>query len=366
MSATDSHAIAPSPAVAAGHEDPGHTGAHHDHPPHLAHHFDTPEQQFDTAKVGMWTFLATEILMFGGLFCAYAVYRYNNPDVFRYSEHHLDTTLGAVNTVVLLTSSLTMALAVRAAQLGRTKQLCILLSLTLLGGFGFMGIKAVEYYDKYEHVLMPGSYNRYDRAGNPEAFQHALPEILGLAGHDEAAEFVAEHGISDSEEATHAAASDPEGEESTQAEAAAPAGADETVDEAAAQVALNQRLARIDPSYIDPNAGQDDAARIRPSFATTTGIVAAEREAAYGVAYTDLSVKEQSNVKAFFSIYFMATGLHGIHVLVGMGLIGWILLRSAAGAFGPAYFTPVDLVGLYWHLVDLIWIFLFPLLYLIH
>src|SRR5690606_16697663 len=124
-------------------------------------------------------FLATEILMFGGLFCAYAVYRYNNPDVFRYSEHHLNTTLGAINTVVLLTSSLTMALAVRAAQLGQKTQLVVLLSLTLLGGFGFMGIKAKEYYDKYTHVLLPGTYNRYDRAANPEAFQQALPEILG-------------------------------------------------------------------------------------------------------------------------------------------------------------------------------------------
>lgn len=370
MSAIDPTAIPHAAAHAAAADD------HHDHPPHLAHHFDTPEQQFDAAKVGMWTFLATEILMFGGLFCAYAVFRFNNPDVFRYSEHHLNTTLGAINTVVLLASSLTMALAVRAAQLGQKKQLCILLCLTLLGGFGFMGIKAKEYYDKYHHGLMPGAYNSYDRAGNPEGFQeHVLPGILGAGGHGEAAEHaVAEHGISDQSQTTYdAAPSDPEditpahpAEGTASQEGQAPGGAEETVDDAAAQVELNQRLSRIGPSYVDPHAGQSDAAKVRPNFAATTGVVTSQLPESHGVTYTDLSVKEQSNIKAFFSIYFLATGLHGIHVLVGMGLITWILIRSAAGAFGPAYFTPVDLVGLYWHLVDLIWIFLFPLLYLIH
>src|SRR5687768_15511088 len=116
MSAIDPTAIAHGHDPHAGH-DAAHD--HHAHPPHLAHHFDTPEQQFDSGKLGMWTFLATEILMFGGLFCAYAVYRYNHPDVFRYGEHHVDTRWGAINTIILLTSSLTMAMGVRYAQLGR-------------------------------------------------------------------------------------------------------------------------------------------------------------------------------------------------------------------------------------------------------
>ena len=227
----------------------------HEHSPHLQHHFDTPEQQFDAGKLGIWLFLATEILLFGGLFCAYAIYRANHPEIFLYAHQFLDKVLGGTNTVILLCSSLTMAWAVRASQLGQRKLLIVLLSLTLLGGFGFMGIKYVEYKAKWEHGLLPGT--------------HFAPheESTGGPGH----------------------------------------GPGET-----------------------PEHG-----------------------------------KRPSNVQIFFGIYFLMTGLHGIHVLAGMGAITWILVRSVKGHFGPEYFTPVDFVGLYWHLVDLIWIFLFPLLYLI-
>src|SRR5688500_15184335 len=134
------------------HDDHGHT---HAHPPHLAHHFDTPEQQFDSGKLGMWTFLATEILMFGGLFCAYAVYRYNHPDVFRYGEHHVNTMWGAINTIILLTSSLTMAMGVRAAQLGQKNILVAMLALTLLGGRGFMVVKPTEKKKKGDNANVP-------------------------------------------------------------------------------------------------------------------------------------------------------------------------------------------------------------------
>src|SRR5690606_28692556 len=109
-----------------------HGDGTHSHNPYLAHHFDTPRQQMETGKLGMWVFLATEILMFGGLFCAYAVYRANNPDIFLYGHHFLDTKWGAINTVVLIASSFTMAWGVRAAQLGQQKLLVALLSLTLL------------------------------------------------------------------------------------------------------------------------------------------------------------------------------------------------------------------------------------------
>src|SRR5437762_2288180 len=131
--------------------------AHHD--PHLAHHFDTLEQQFNSNKLGMWVFLGTEILMFGGLFCAYSVYRHNHPDIFVYSHAYLDKWLGALNTVVLITSSLTMAWGVRAAQMGKTKLLVALMALTLLGGAGFMVIKSIEYHKKWEHGLFVGSAN---------------------------------------------------------------------------------------------------------------------------------------------------------------------------------------------------------------
>src|SRR5947209_15282881 len=131
--------------VATTRAPPAHNGDHaHAHDPHLAHHFDSPEQQFDSAKLGMWVFLGTEILMFGGLFCAYSVYRHNHPDVFAVAHEALNRWLGAVNTIVLITSSLTMAWGVRASQLGNGAVLRWLLAATLFGGFGFLGIKAIE------------------------------------------------------------------------------------------------------------------------------------------------------------------------------------------------------------------------------
>ncbi len=250
----------------------------HEHPPYLKHHFDTPEQQFDAGKLGIWIFLATEVLLFGGLFCAYAIYRANHPEIFIYAHQFLDKRLGGTNTVVLLCSSLTMAWGVRAAQLGQRKLLIALLSLTLLGGFGFMSIKYVEYKAKWEHGLLPGTH---------------------FAPHEEGHETAA-------------------------------------------------------PAKAAPAA----SATFQPSAAGPSGTV---RPGAVRVAHG----RRPDNTQIFFGIYFLMTGLHGLHVLVGMGAIAWILVRSIKGEFGPEYFTPVDFVGLYWHLVDLIWIFLFPLLYLI-
>jgi cytochrome c oxidase subunit III len=258
--------------------------------PHLKHHFESAEQQFEAGKLGIWLFLATEILLFGGLFCAYAIYRANHHEVFVYAHQYLDKVLGATNTVILLCSSLTMAWAVRASQLGQRRLLIALLSMTLLGGAGFMGIKYVEYKAKWEHGLLPGT--------------HYSP-------HEEA-------------EADPAPAS-------PAAPATAPAA---------------------------PGTGTT----IKPAALGPTG-AARSSEAAEGSAAPH--GKRPSNVQIFFGIYFLMTGLHGIHVLAGMVAIAWILVRSIKGQFGPEYFTPVDFVGLYWHLVDLIWIFLFPLLYLI-
>jgi len=282
-----------------------------DHPDFLQHHFETPAQQFDSGKLGMWLFLATEILLFGGLFCAYAVYRANHPEIFIYAHTFLDTNLGAINTVVLLTSSLTMAWAVRASQLGQTKLLMILLSLTLLGGFGFMGIKTIEYKSKWEHGLL------WARSYHPET--HGTGHAAAEEPHEEAAE-------------EHAAAA-----EAPPADAA-------TAEPVAAEGPFAPEQSKVAPAATGP---QGLAVPADP-----------EHLAEHGA--------EPKNVQIFFSIYFLMTGLHGIHVIIGMLAIGWILLRARRGDFSPAYFTPVDLVGLYWHLVDLIWIFLFPLLYLIH
>ncbi|MFZ5830365.1 MAG: cytochrome c oxidase subunit 3 [Planctomycetota bacterium] len=229
------------------------------HPPYLAHHFDTPRQQFESGKLGMWIFLLTEVLLFSGLFCAYAVWRAINSNDLKYACWFLDTDLGAVNTVILITSSLTMAWAVRCAQLGQKRGLVVLLSLTLLGGFGFLGIKTVEYKHKWDEGLL------WERRFDPT--DHAL--------------------------------------------------------EVAAQ--------RMGPTH----------------------------------ALGDLSANAKT-LGRFFSLYFLMTGLHGAHVIAGMIAIAWVLRRAIRGDFFESYFGPVDYVGLYWHLVDLVWIYLFPLLYLIH
>ena len=277
---------------------------------HLAHHFDTPQQQFESGRLGMWIFLGTEILMFGGLFCAYAVYRHSHPDVFRYAHAYLDKMLGAVNTIILITSSLTMAWAVRCAQINKRRGLITLLACTILGGLGFICVKAVEYEHKWKHHLWIGTANVFS------------PQYKGGAKIEE--------------------------------EPAPPV----------PQPAV--RVLRPDPEAIDPNANTIDAPKLRPSWVMPTGLAARQIEEHRHLEYRDLQKLERQRVATFFSIYFLMTGLHGLHVLVGLGLIAWIMIRAARGAFGSAYYTPVDLVGLYWHLVDLIWIFLFPLLYLIH
>ncbi|MBN2328835.1 MAG: cytochrome c oxidase subunit 3, partial [Candidatus Omnitrophica bacterium] len=145
------------------------TVEHHSDEANLQHHFDTPKQQFESGKLGMWIFLATEILFFGGLFVAYAVYRSHHPEIFLYAHQFLDKILGGVNTVVLICSSLTMAWAVRCAQLSRRTGLIVCLFLTLLCAFGFMGIKYVEYEQKWKHGLLWGErYKPQSHASHEE------------------------------------------------------------------------------------------------------------------------------------------------------------------------------------------------------
>ncbi|MDO9694972.1 MAG: cytochrome c oxidase subunit 3 family protein [Candidatus Latescibacteria bacterium] len=269
--------------------------------PHLQHHFESMAQQYDSGKFGMWLFLVTEVLLFGGLFCAYAVYRANHPEIFAYAHQFLDKTLGGLNTLVLIVSSLTMAMAVRCAQLGQQRRLKQMLAATLLCACIFLGVKGVEYEHKWKHGLLWGT--------------HYVPQGETVAPADAAGA------------ATTA--------ETTAAAAAAPADGGTTLPHAATGP---QGLAdHSQPGHGGASHGGHGPAGPAPR-----------------------------NVHLFFGIYFVMTGLHGIHVLAGMIAIVWLLRRSAAGEFGPEYFAPVDFVGLYWHLVDLIWIFLFPLLYLIH
>lgn len=270
----------------------------HEHPPHLQHHFDTPAQQFESVVLGMWLFLATEILLFGGLFCAYAVYRANHPEIFEYAHVYLSKPLGAINTVILLVSSFTMATAVWAAQHTRRRLLVTMLAVTIACGLGFLGIKYVEYEHKWKDGLLWGKH-----------YQPAHPHP-GFAAHA-----AAEHGT-----APAPAASQP---------TTAPAG---------------------ETAWIVQPAQSGPRGLLRP-----------------GAAPLEMSTEPKvHNVQVFFAVYFAMTGLHGLHVIAGLALIAWLLVRAQLGHFTATYFTPVPIVGLYWHVVDLIWIYLFPLLYLIH
>ncbi len=262
---------------------------HADHDPHLAHHFPSRQRQFEAGKLGMWLFLATEILLFGGLFCAYAVYRASHPEIFVWAHRFLDTSLGAFNTAVLIGSSFTMAWAVRAAQLGQQRALERLLAATILLAAVFLAVKGVEYEHKWKEGLLWG-----------KRFRPPAAEVTGAASQAPAVSL----------------ASAPSTDERSEIPLAPPG-----------PPGLSEGVAALPPT------GGDGPPR---------------------------------NVQIFFGVYFAMTGLHALHVVAGMVLLGVMLVRARRGAFGPSYFTPVDLSGLYWHLVDLIWIYLFPLLYLIH
>jgi cytochrome c oxidase subunit 3 len=210
----------------------------HAEPPQFQHHFVDMSTQREASSLGMWVFLVTEVLFFGGLFTTYTVYRSVFRHDFEGASNLLDIRLGTINTAILLMSSLTMVLAVWASSLGRKRLTILSLVGTILLGSVFLGIKVVEYAQKFHHHEVPGPH-------------YVIPE--GLA---------------------------------------------------------------------------------RPS-------------------------------ELFFGLYFCMTGLHALHMIIGVGLLLWLIVKAQKNEFSPAYNTPVDLVGLYWHFVDIIWIFLFPLLYLL-
>jgi cytochrome c oxidase subunit 3 len=197
-------------------------------------------QQLDSATLGMWVFLLTEIMFFGGMFGAYTIYRGIYPEAFASTSKHMDTILGAVNTGVLICSSLTMALAVRAAQMGQRRLLILMLILTMVFGLAFLGVKGYEYHHKWVEHLVPG-------------FGFEYPE---------------------------------------------------------------------DPRYFH-------------------------------------------EAQILFCLYFAMTGFHALHMLIGFGILTTLLVMAMRNRFSPEWYTPVEISGLYWHFVDIVWIFLFPLLYLI-
>ena len=226
----------------------------------LQHHFENMEQQREAGTLGMWVFLVTEIMFFGGMFLAYTLYRYKYPEAFATASNHLDIRLGAVNTVVLIFRSFTMAMAVFYTQIGKRRNSIVCLVMTIVLGLTFLGIKAVEYRDKYVDNLIPGQlipgHQFHPEVAKPgeEANEHKLHLVPGATVH---------------------------------------------------------------------------------------------------------------NVELFFWIYFAMTGMHALHMIIGVALLSVMTILALRGRFGPEYHSPIEISGLYWHFVDIVWIFLFPLLYLL-
>ena len=219
----------------------------HAHNPALLHHFATEEQQRNSASFGMWIFLATEVMFFGGLFCAYLIYRRWYYGDFAAASTSINAALGGANTAVLICSSLTVVLAIYAAQTARRGLMIVMLILTMLFGLTFLGIKGIEYKDKFEEHHVPGASFRF---------------VQPIPGHPD--------------------------------------------------------------HYANPQ-----------------------------------------HAEIFFALYFIMTGLHALHMIVGLGIFSWLLWAAWKGRFTPGYYTPLEIGGLYWHFVDIVWIYLFPLLYLI-
>jgi len=327
-----------------GHDHAGaHTAGHapaHGQYPFLAHHFETPAQQFDSAKLGMWLFLVTEVLFFGALFAMYAIMRYREPEVFSFASHYLSTNMGAVNTGVLILSSLTMAMGVHFAQRGKKGPLVTCLILTLLGAVGFLVIKFFEYDHKIRANLVwgPGFY---------EPVKDANGNIIGAPS-------------------AHADAAQPP---AAVASAMPAVRIDPLIGKALPGEASVVRPSARGPAGIAPAAAVDATAAMQADGHVADGHGAEGEHGAGGHDADKAHVFDPNLPKMthrFFAIYYCMTGLHGIHVVIGMFLIGWLTIRAMRGEFTSNYYTPVDLVGLYWHIVDLIWIFLFPLFYLIH
>jgi len=384
------------------HDDHGHDDHGHAHPSFLAHHFDTPEQQFDSGKLGMWIFLATEILFFSGLFCAYAIFRNLRPEVFEGCSQFLNTKLGAINTGVLLFSSLTMAWAVRASQLEEHKTCTGMLAATLSCAMIFLGVKSIEYSHKWELGLLPPVWYSYDpnaphkeemswyliymcipfaigligliawllksiAVGNQFAVDVAKPMVVvfafffvgvglgtilesGESKHaDEAAHVAGEHA------GTEHAASDHVAVTPVVAEAAP----------AAITLSESSILNKLAADEGNTGIRGDLEARNRQTEIAGVNVVGKDEPVAQAIESVPTNNNTKSKAGVFFAIYYCMTGIHAIHILAGIGVLTWLLVRSVRQDFNRHYFGPVDYVGLYWHIVDLIWIYLFPLLYLI-
>lgn len=353
-----------------------HDEHHHDHPEWLAHHFDDAEQQFDAGKLGMWLFLVTEVLFFSGMFCAYSLYRNRNPEVFEFCSQFLNEKLGAINTGVLLFSSLTMAWAVRAAQLKETKTLIGMLGATLGCAAIFLGVKAVEYSHKWGLGLLPGKYFQSQLEHPVPIENHYLFNLCIIPGVLLILFLVYYVYSLITADKFHQRVSGPlfvaagcffggvglgtyleSGHEDGHADAS------HTTSDSHAAGKAHAEAAHSSASHDESQAHE---------AAKTVSLIKPEPVASHEVAVlpaevdTPLpNVNQKGMAGLFFSIYYCMTGVHALHIIGGMLVISWLIIKAAKEQFHSKYFGPVDNVGLYWHLVDFIWIYLFPLLYLI-
>jgi len=248
--------VSDSTAIAHGaHDAPEH--GHEEHPAYLRHHFENVEQQADAAGFAMWLFLLTEVMFFGGLFTAYLIYRNWYYPAFVAASHQLSIPLGGLNTLLLITSSFTMAMGVWCAEVRKKSGLVLCLVLTFVLGLGFLGIKTIEYKEKFEKNHVPGSHFSVD------SFTHR--------------------------------------------------------------------------DLDNPVTAKDQP----------------------------LALDMARHTEVYFSLYFAMTGMHALHMIIGIAILGYMIFRAQAGAYTAGHVTFVENFGLYWHFVDIVWIFLFPLLYLI-
>ena len=375
-----------------------HHDDHHDHGEFIAHHFDSPEQQFDSGKLGIWLFLVTEVLFFSGLFVAYTLYRNHHPEIFDQAHVYLNKYLGGLNTIVLLFSSLTMALGVRSAQLGKNKSCGIYVLITMVCAAMFLGVKAVEYSHKWDMGILVRSafdftYDHPDQTMIPGLSNYlvmlcAIPLLLligfiiasvvfrltdkalwskfwtGMAitvggyfigvvigylfmaakiGEAKHASIEPDRPIAlyaMTQEVEHAEAGHAAEEH---ADADAKTGHDD--DHHGAEAGHGESGHDEDHAHAEGEHGHDGDGHGHGSHGELPEF--------------------DRNVGTFFSIYYCMTGLHAIHIIAGIIALGWLYWRCLNNHWRSDYFGPVDYVGLYWHLVDLIWIYLFPLLYLI-
>jgi cytochrome c oxidase subunit 3 len=307
-----------------------HADTHHEefhyHAPGLQHQFEDMKQQEESVSIGMWMFLVQEIMFFGGLFTAYLVFRSRFPLAFAEASNHLDAFWGGLNTLILIVSSLTMALAVFYAQKGNRNMQVIMIILTMIFGAGFLGVKAIEYTDKYNKGLIPVTgWNKKTRAPVDE---HAADPAKKDAAF--VIPFI-----------------------ETKAEAASSTG-----DHAKPYINPKGEFQWNDGQHVFDYAVAKEKSTGKPYFTE------AERVGYFSNGAFDAN-KYRDKIRIFYYIYFVMTGLHALHMVVGLGLMAWLLWAAFRGTFSGEYFAPVEMSGLYWHFVDIVWIFLFPLLYLL-